>query len=76
MGQYHHLGMGQKLAIAPQTYTRLKDIIGRLFPGPNPEMALNNSGIQGVFKTFVDDDYGARRSFEDQFKFLRNHYFP
>ena len=76
MGQYHYLRMGQGLAGAPQTYTRLKDIFAGPIPGPNPEPALNNTGIPGAFETFVDDDYGAHRSFEDQFQFLHEHYFP
>ena len=47
-----------------------------MIPGPNGEPALNNTGIPGAFETFVDDDYGAHQSFEDQFRFLHEHYFP
>lgn len=76
MGQYHYLRMGQGLAGAPQTYSRLKDIFAGPIPGPDPEPALGNTDIPGAFATFVDDDYGAHRSFEDQFRFLHEHYFP
>jgi hypothetical protein len=76
MGQFHYLRMGQGLAGAPQIYTRLKDILVRPIPGPNLEPALDNKDISGAFETFVDDDYGAHRSFEDQFRFLHKHYFP
>ena len=76
MGQYHYLRMGQGLAGAPQTYTRLKDIFSGPIPGPDPEPALGNTDIPGAFETFVDDDYGAHASFKDQFRFLHEHYFP
>ena len=76
MGQYNYLRMGQGLAGAPQMYTRLKDIFAEPIPGPNPELALNDTGIPSAFETFVGDDYGVHRSFEDQFQFLHEHYFP
>ena len=68
--------MGQGLAGAPQTYTRMKDIFAGPIPSPDPEPALGNTDVPGAFETFVDDDYGAHRTFEDQFRFLHEHYFP
>ena len=55
---------------------RLKDIFSGAIPGPNPEPALGNTNIPEAFETFVDDDYGAHVTFEDQFRFLHEHYFP
>ena len=65
MGQYHYLRMGQGLAGAPQTYSRLKNLFAGPIPGPNLEPALSNSGIPGAFEVFVDDDYGAHKTFQD-----------
>ena len=76
MGQYHYLRMGQGLAGAPQIYSRLKDLFAGPIPSPNPEPARNNSGIKGAFEVFVDDDYGAHQTFNDQFCFMHTEYFP
>jgi hypothetical protein len=76
MGQYHYLRKGQGLAGAPQTYSRLKDIMAEPIPSPNPEPALSNTEIPGAFEVFVDDDYGAHHTFDDQYKFLHTKYFP
>ena len=74
--QHDYLRMGQGIAGAPQTHTRLKAIFSGPIPEPDPEPTLGNTGIPRAFETFVDDDYGAHASFEDQFRFLREHYFP
>ena len=76
MGQFHYLRMGQGLAGAPQTYSRMKDLFAVPIPGPNSEPALNNTGIPGAFEVFVDDDYGAHRTFWDQYNFLHEWYLP
>jgi len=74
-GQWQYLRMGQGLAGAPQTYTRLKDIFSGYIPAPNPEPCLNKCSA-GAFKCFVDDDFGAFPSFRSQLNFLHQHYFP
>ena len=76
MGQFHYLRMGQGLAGAPQTYSRMKDLFAGPIPSPNPEPALNNTGIPGAFEVFVDDDYGAHKTFWDQYNFLHEWYLP
>ena len=66
-GQYHYLRMGQGLSGAPQTYTRLKDILAGPIPEPNAEPALENFTIEdGSFQCFMDDDFGAHRDFFSQ----------
>lgn len=66
MGQFHYLRMGQGLSGAPQTYTRLKDIFSGPIPEPNPEPALSNTDILGEFHYFMDDDFAAHRTYDDQ----------
>jgi len=61
-GQWQYLRMGQGLAGAPQTYTRLKDIFSGYIPAPDPEACLNKCSA-GAFECFVDDDFGAFPSF-------------
>ena len=76
-GQYHYLRMGQGLSGAPQTYTRLKDILAGPVPEPNAEPALENFAIEdGSFQCFMDDDFGAHRDFFSQWRFLHYGYFP
>jgi len=76
-GQYHYLRMGQGLSGAPQTYTRLKDTMAGPVPEPNPEPALEVlAGKEGSFQYFMDDDFGAFKSFFDQWRFLHLAYFP
>ena len=76
MGQFHYLRMGQGLAGAPQTYTRLKEVFSGPIPEPNPELALSNTDIPGEFHYFMDDDFGAHRTYTDQWQFLDQHYLP
>jgi len=66
--------MGQGLAGAPQTYSRLKDIFSGRILEPNAEKSLNEC-TPWAFECFVDDDFGAFPSFRTQFDFLHNHYF-
>ena len=40
-GQYHYLRMGQGISGAPQTYTRLKDVLAGPIPEPYKERALD-----------------------------------
>ena len=76
MGQFHYLRMGQGLSGAPQTYTRLKDVFSGPIPEPNPEPSLSNTGIPGEFHYFMDDDFGAHKTYKDQWEFLHHHYLP
>ena len=76
-GQYHYLRMGQGLSGAPQTYTRLKDVLAGPIPEPNKEPALDQFDLQGgTFQYFMDDDFGTRRTYDDQWRFLHFAYFP
>jgi len=74
-GQWQYLRMGQGLAGAPQTYTRLKDIFSGYIPAPNPEACLNKCSA-GAFECFVDNHFGAFPSFRSQLNLLHQHYFP
>jgi len=74
-GQWQYLRMGQGLAGAPLTYTRLKDLFSGAIPAPDPEPCLNGCSA-GAFECFVDDDFGAHTSFASLFNFLHDHYFP
>ena len=76
MGQFHYLRMGQGLAGAPQTYTRLKDVFSHPIPEPNPEPVLSNTNIPGEFHYFMDDDFGAHRTYTNRWQFLHQHYLP
>ena len=76
MGHFHYLRMGQGLSGAPQTYTRLKDEFSGLNPEPNAEPSLSNTGIPREFHYFIDDDFGAHRTYKDQLEFLHHHYLP
>src|SRR5205807_1385332 len=76
LGQFQYLRMGQGLSGAPQTYTRLKDILSGPVPEPEPEPSLSNTEIPGVFHYFMDDDFGAHKTYGDQWEFLHRHYFP
>jgi hypothetical protein len=73
--QWQYLRKGQGLAGASQTYTRLKDIFSGYIPEPNAEKCLDKCS-SGSFECFVDDDFGAFPSFNSQFNFLHEHYFP
>lgn len=76
-GQYHYLRMGQGLSGAPQTYTRLKDTMAGPIPAPHSEPALETlAGEEGSFQYFMDDDFGAFKTFYDQWRFLHLGYFP
>ena len=69
--------MGQGLSGAPQTYTRLKDTLAGPIPEPNKEPALDQFGVRGgSFQYFMDDDFGAHRTYDDQWTFLHQGYFP
>jgi hypothetical protein len=68
--------MGQGLAGKPQTYSRLKDIMAGLILSPDPEPALSKMEILGVFEVFIDGDYGAHHTFDDQYKLLHIKYIP
>ena len=76
-GQYHYLRMGQGLSGAPQTYTRLKDTMAGPIPAPHSEPALETlAGDEESFQYFMDDDFGAFKTFYDQWRFLHLAYFP
>ena len=76
-GQYHYVRMGQGLSGAPQTYTRLKDILTGPIPEPNKDPALDQFNVPGgTFQYFMDDDFGAHRTYDDQSQFLHLAYFP
>ena len=69
--------MGQGLSGTPQTYTRLKDILAGPIPAPNKEAALDDlSTDDGRFQYFMNDDFGAHRTYDSQWRFLHRRYFP
>ena len=74
-GQWQYVRMGQGLASAPQTYTRLKGLFSGAIAAPNPEPYLNQCTVR-EFESFVDDDYRVFPDFVTQYGFLHNHYFP
>ena len=76
MGPFHYLRLGQGLAGAPQTYIRLKDVFSGPFPEPNPEPAMSNSDIPGEFHYLMVDNFGAHRTYRDQWQFLHQYYLP
>jgi hypothetical protein len=78
LGQFAYKRMGQGLTGAPMTYSRLKDLMAGPIPEPNAEPAISGITLDGsaAFEYFVDDDMGAAVSFEDQFRFLHDSYFP
>lgn len=76
MGQFHYLRMGQGLAGAPQTYTRLKDVFSSPITEPNAEPSLSNTSIPGEFHYFMDNDFGTHLTYEEQWEFLHHHYLP
>jgi hypothetical protein len=78
LGQFAYKRMGQGLTGAPMTYSRLKDLMAGPIPEPNAEPAISGITVDGsaAFEYFVDDDMGAAVSFEDQFRFLHDSYFP
>ena len=48
-------------------------------PPPSPEPSLlhsNDPSIPPPLSTYMDDIFGGFRTFEDMFKFLRDHFFP
>ena len=76
-GQYHDLRMGQGLSGAPQTYTRLKDILAGPIQAPNPEPALENLFAEdGNLQYFMDEDFGAHRDYFSLWRFLHHGNFP
>ena len=75
--QYHYLHMGQGLSGAPQTYTRLKDVLAGPIPESNKEPALDQFDVAGgTFQYFMDDDFGTHRTYDDQWRLLHSAYFP
>jgi hypothetical protein len=78
LGQFAYKRMGQGLTGAPMTYSRLKDLMAGPIPEPNAEPAISGITLDGsaAFEYFADDDMGAAVSFEDQFRFLHDSYFP
>ena len=66
MGKFHYVRMGQGLACAPQTYTRLKDVFSGPILEPDPEPALSDTDIPSEFHYFMDDDFGTHRMYAHQ----------
>lgn len=76
-GQLCYLRMGQGLAGAPRTYSKLKDIAFGPIPGPEGgEPPLATADPEVVCQYFMDDDLGGARNFKEMFNFLHHHYFP
>lgn len=69
--------MGQGLSRAPQTFTRLKETLAGPIPEPNKEPALDQFDVRGgSFQYSRDDDFGAHRTYYDQWNFLHRGHFP
>jgi hypothetical protein len=70
--------MGQGLTGAPMTFSRLKDLMAGPIPEPNAEPPISGIAPDGnsAFEYFLDDDMEASVSFEAQFWFLHEIYFP
>jgi hypothetical protein len=69
--------MGQGLTGSSGTYARLKDILTRPIPAPNPEPALSQAMLgRSAFEHFVDDDGGGADTMQNLIEFLHTHYFP
>lgn len=76
-GQMCYLRMGQGLAGAPKTYTRLKDLTFGYVPGKSwNELPLSEVDPDVVCHYYMDDDFAAAPSVRKMIEFLHNHYFP
>ena len=79
LGQFYYLRMPMGLTGAPAIYARLKDLVFRPIPAPDPEPAVMSTLSQYPsvsFRYFVDDDYGATPTFDSLLNFLHQVYFP
>jgi hypothetical protein len=78
LGQFAYKRMGQGLTGAPMTYLRLKDLMAGPIPEPNAEPLISSIAPDGdtAFEYFLVDDMEASLSFEAQFRFRHEIYFP
>lgn len=78
-GRPCYLRMGQGLAGAPRTYSKLKDIVFGVIPakrGENSEPPLSEVDPDVTCEYYMDDDLGGATTVDKLIWFLHNHYFP
>ena len=78
-GQYVYRRMGQGLKGAPHTYSQFSDLVFGPIPKnddqPRFPSLIGDHGTE-AFALFMDDHMAGFTTYEAQFNFLMNHYFP